>query len=139
MSAQRAPCAMNDSPVVILSRFSLPAPRSSTWMNRKKKSFFSWQVKITIRSSLPSKCIQRKSHGFCHEKGQHNWQKHVRFYVETVDQFRSRYGGKQSAAVLNSRGVFKQAMSTCSHTPPNPRGGGGGKKFCWPPFPKHNG
>jgi len=53
MSAQRAPCIMNDSPIAILSRFSLRAPRSSTWMNRKeRKKIFSWQVKITGKKNI---------------------------------------------------------------------------------------
>ena len=123
MSAQWTPCAINDSPVAILSRFSLPAPRSSTWMNRKQK-IFQLASENYYSLSLPSKCIKRKSRGFCHEKRQQNWQTYVQFvqfYMETVDQFRSQNGDKQYAAVLNSSNVFKQATTTSSHTPPNPQ------------------
>lgn len=128
MSAQWAPCAINDSPVVIRSRFSLPAPRSSTWMNRKKSSFGKWKLLFALASK---QVYQTKVTWFCHEKRQQNWQTHVQFYVETVDQFRSQNGDKQYAAVLNSSTVFKQAATTSSHTPPNPQSPSADSKGYW--------
>jgi hypothetical protein len=51
MSAQRAPCAMNDSPVVILSRFSL---QSSMFLNlneqKKHSSVGKWKLLFARRS-----------------------------------------------------------------------------------------